>query len=178
MSRVAKNPIQIPSGVDVSINGQSLAVKGSKGNLTLNVNEAVEVIKEDKILKFVPRETDDGINWAITGTTRALVNNMVTGVSKGFERKLELIGVGYRANAKGKTLDLTLGFSHPVSFTVPQGITIETPSQTEILVKGADKQLVGEVSAKIRAYRPPEPYKGKGVRYSDEVVIRKEAKKK
>ncbi|MDH5190147.1 MAG: 50S ribosomal protein L6 [Gammaproteobacteria bacterium] len=178
MSRIAKNPIAIPSGVEVSINGQDVAVKGSKGNLSQNIHDAVEIMKEDNVLKFVPRDNDGKPNWAMAGTMRAIVSNMVTGVSQGFERKLELVGVGYRAQAKGKTLELTLGFSHPVKFPVPEGITIETPSQTEILVKGVDKQLVGEVSAKIRAYRPPEPYKGKGVRYSDEVVVRKEAKKK
>lgn len=178
MSRIAKNPIAIPSGVEVSINGQDVAVKGSKGNLSQNIHDAVEIMKEDNVLKFVPRDNDGAPNWAMAGTMRAIVSNMVTGVSQGFERKLELVGVGYRAQAKGKTLELTLGFSHPVKFPVPEGITIETPSQTEILVKGVDKQLVGEVSAKIRAYRPPEPYKGKGVRYSDEVVVRKEAKKK
>lgn len=178
MSRVAKNPIAIPTGVDVSINGQEVAVKGSKGNLSQSIHDAVEIVKEDNVLKFVARDNNGNPNWAMAGTMRAIVNNLVTGVSQGFEKKLELVGVGYRAQAKGKTLDLTLGFSHPVKFTVPEGITVETPSQTEILVKGADKQLVGQVSAKIRAYRPPEPYKGKGVRYSDEVVVRKEAKKK
>ena len=178
MSRIAKNPVVIPSGVEVSVNGQDVAVKGSKGKLSQSIHDAVEVVKEDNVLKFVARDNDGKPNWAMAGTMRAIVSNLVTGVSTGFERKLTLVGVGYRAQAKGNTLDLTLGFSHPVKFKVPEGITVETPSQTEILVKGADKQKVGQVSAKIRAYRPPEPYKGKGVRYSDEVVVRKEAKKK
>jgi large subunit ribosomal protein L6 len=177
MSRVAKNPVQLPSGVDVSIDGQSITVKGSKGQLVHDVHTAVEVLKNDNVLTFGPRSSDSGAN-ALAGTTRALINNMVTGVSQGFEKKLQLIGVGYRAQAQGKVLNLSLGFSHPVEFAVPEGVTIETPSQTEVVVKGIDKQKVGQVAANIRAYRPPEPYKGKGVRYADEVVVRKEAKKK
>lgn len=177
MSRVAKSPITLPSGVDVKLDGQSVTVKGSKGELSHTVHGMVEVTQEDGVLKVAPRKEERSA-WALAGTTRALVNNMVAGVSQGFERKLELIGVGYRAQAKGKVLNLTLGFSHPVDYDVPEGITIETPSQTEIVVKGADKQQVGQVAANIRSYRPPEPYKGKGVRYSDEYVIRKEAKKK
>lgn len=176
MSRVAKNPVTIPSGVDVSISETEIAVKGSKGALKQTIHPAVEITKGDNVLTFAPRGEEKA--WPMAGTMRAIVNNMVTGVSTGFEKKLELIGVGYRAQAKGKTLNLTLGFSHPVNYAVPEGITIETPSQTEILVKGADRQQVGQVAANIRAYRPPEPYKGKGVRYSDEVVVRKEAKKK
>ncbi|WP_111978861.1 50S ribosomal protein L6 [Algibacillus agarilyticus] len=177
MSRVAKAPVAIPAGVDVSINGQDVTIKGSVGTLSVQLNEAVELVQNDNELLAQPREGFAGA-WAQAGTARALVNNMITGVSKGFERKLQLVGVGYRAAAKGETLNLSLGFSHPVEFAVPAGITIETPTQTEVLVKGADKQLVGQVAANIRGYRPPEPYKGKGVRYADEHVRRKEAKKK
>ncbi len=177
MSRIAKNPVEIPSGVEVSISGQSMSVKGKNGNMTMEVNKKVQVKQEDNVLKFSGIEGVDG-SVAMAGTMRSLANNMVIGVSQGFERKLELIGVGYRAQAQGNKLNLTLGFSHPVVYDVPEGISVETPSQTEIVVKGADKQKVGQVSADIRAYRPPEPYKGKGVRYSDERVIRKEAKKK
>lgn len=176
MARVLK-PVMIPSGVTVSVNGQSLEVKGSKGAMNHEVHEQVGINQESDSVSFVPRaETKPVI--ALVGTTRALVNSMIKGVSEGFERKLELVGVGYRAQAQGKVLNLTLGFSHPVEYPVPEGITIETPSQTEILVKGIDKQVVGQVAAEIRAYRPPEPYKGKGVRYSDERIVRKEAKKK
>ncbi|MFA7096270.1 MAG: 50S ribosomal protein L6 [Gammaproteobacteria bacterium] len=177
MSRVAKQPIAIPAGVEVTIDGQAIKVKGPKGMLQWLVHEAVGVTKADGVLTVAPR-TESKENTALAGTTRALVANMVKGVSEGFERKLELVGVGYRAQAQGKVLNLSLGFSHPVSFPVPDGISIETPSQTEIVIKGADKQQVGQVAAKIRGYRPPEPYKGKGVKYSDEVIVRKEAKKK
>ena len=177
MSRIANKPVEIPSGVEVSISGQSMSVKGKNGNLSMEVNEGVQVNQEDSVLNFSGVDGVDG-SVAMAGTMRSLVNNMVVGVSQGFEKKLELIGVGYRAQAQGNKLNLTLGFSHPVMYDVPEGITVETPSQTEIVVKGADKQKVGQVSADIRAYRPPEPYKGKGVRYSDERVIRKEAKKK
>ena len=176
MSRVLK-PVAIPAGVSISINGQGLEVKGGKGALQHTVHTDVEIVQEEGALRFAPRVKTQPV-MALVGTTRALLGNMVKGVSDGFERKLELIGVGYRAQAQGKVLNLTLGFSHPVEFSVPEGITIETPSQTEILVKGIDKQKVGQVAAEIRAYRPPEPYKGKGVRYSDERVVRKEAKKK
>ena len=177
MSRVAKAPIEIPAGVEIALNGQEITVKGAQGSLSRVVNDAVELVKEDNELRTVPR---DGVANATAqaGTARALLQNMVVGVTKGFERKLQLIGVGYRAQAQGKKLNLTLGFSHPVEFEIPDGITIETPSQTEVVVKGADKQLVGQVAANIRAYRKPEPYKGKGVRYADEQVRRKEAKKK
>ncbi|HAD47464.1 LSU ribosomal protein L6P [Idiomarina aquatica] len=177
MSRVAKAPIEIPAGVEIALNGQEVTVKGAQGSLSRVVNNAVELVKEDNELRTVPR---DGVANATAqaGTARALLQNMVVGVTKGFERKLQLIGVGYRAQAQGKKLNLTLGFSHPVEFEIPEGITIETPSQTEVVVKGADKQLVGQVAANIRAYRKPEPYKGKGVRYADEQVRRKEAKKK
>ena len=177
MSRIANKPVEIPSGVEISISGQSMSVKGKNGNLSMEVNKKVQVKQEDNVLKFSGKEGVDG-SVAMAGTMRSLVNNMVVGVSQGFEKKLELIGVGYRAQAQGNKLNLTLGFSHPVVYDVPEGISVETPTQTEIVVKGADKQKVGQVSAEIRAYRPPEPYKGKGVRYSDERVIRKEAKKK
>lgn len=175
MSRIANKPIDIPSGAEVSISGQTVNVKGPKGNSSYDIHKTVEIVQDGNQLKVSARENDA---VAMAGTMRSLVNNMVTGVTQGFEKKLELVGVGYRAQAQGNTLNLTLGFSHPVNYPVPEGITIETPSQTEILVKGIDKQKVGQVSAEIRAYRPPEPYKGKGVRYSDEHVVRKEAKKK
>ena len=177
MSRIANKPVEIPSGVEVNISGQSMSAKGKLGSLSMEVNEKVQVKQEDNVLKFSGKDGVDG-SVAMAGTMRSLADNMVVGVSQGFEKKLELIGVGYRAQAQGNKLNLTLGFSHPVVYDVPEGISIETPSQTEIVVKGADKQRVGQVSADIRAYRPPEPYKGKGVRYSDERVIRKEAKKK
>ena len=177
MSRVAKNPVAIPSGVEVKTAGQQVTVKGSKGTLEHQIHDLVTMTQADNVLTFAANDGSKSAN-ALAGTTRALLNNMVTGVNTGFERKLLLVGVGYRAQAKGKVLNLTLGFSHPVDFEVPEGITIETPSQTEIVVKGADKQQVGQVSAKIRAYRPPEPYKGKGVKYADEIIVRKEAKKK
>jgi large subunit ribosomal protein L6 len=177
MSRVAKSPVVLPKGVEVSVSGGSVKVKGSKGSLELRVHDSVEVSQQDNRLSFVPR-TPDASADAMAGTTRVLVDNMVEGVSKGFERKLQLIGVGYRAAAKGNALNLTLGFSHPIEYKLPAGITAETPSQTDIVLKGADKQLLGQVAAEIRSFRPPEPYKGKGVRYTDEHVIRKEAKKK
>lgn len=177
MSRIANNPVALPSGVEVNISADVVNVKGPMGATYLNVHKDVEVAQEDNALKFAARDASKGA-VAMAGTMRALVSNMVTGVSAGFEKKLQLVGVGYRAQAKGEVLSLTLGFSHPVEYAVPEGITVETPSQTEILVKGIDKQKVGQVAAEIRAYRPPEPYKGKGVRYSDEHIIRKEAKKK
>lgn len=177
MSRVAKKPIEVPKGVEVSVNAGIITVKGPKGSLQQSLNDAVEMRREGDTLTFEGRSGKEGA-WAHAGTARALLNNMITGVSKGFERKLELVGVGYRAQAQGKSLNLTLGFSHPVNYPVPEGITIETPSQTEVVVRGSDKQKVGQVAAEIRAYRPPEPYKGKGVKYSDEVIMRKEAKKK
>jgi len=175
MSRIAKKPITVPAGTEVKISGRSVNVKGPKGNLDIDLHETVSIAQDGDVLNLTPASDSA---WAMTGTMRSLVGNMVTGVSEGFEKKLELIGVGYRAKAQGNSLNLQLGFSHPVDYAVPEGITVETPSQTEILVKGADKQKVGQVSAEIRAYRPPEPYKGKGVRYADEYVIRKEAKKK
>lgn len=177
MSRVAKNPITMPSGVDINVNGNELTVKGSKGTMKIDLHKFVSVKVEDGAVQVSP--VVEGRNeWAMAGTFRALINNMVVGVSAGFEKKLQLVGVGYRAQAKGSVLNMSLGFSHPVDYPVPEGIKIETPSQTEIVVSGCDKQRVGQVSAEIRAYRPPEPYKGKGVRYADEYVARKEAKKK
>ncbi|MEM9385096.1 MAG: 50S ribosomal protein L6 [Pseudomonadota bacterium] len=175
MSRVAKKPIDIPKGVEVSIRDNVVHVKGPKGALTQEVHPQVELTQEDAQLKVAPRKPD---SMAIAGTMQALVANMCKGVSEGFERKLQLVGVGYRAQAKGKSLNIAVGFSHPVDFPVPEGLTIETPSQTEIVIKGADKQQVGQAAANIRAYRPPEPYKGKGIRYADEYVAIKEAKKK
>jgi len=177
MSRVAKAPIPVASGVNVTIAGSDVTIKGPKGSLSLVVHNDVEVAQEEGELKVKPRSESKG-SWAMAGTMRALLNNMMVGASAGFEKRLQLVGVGYRAQAKGNTLSLSLGFSHPVEYPVPEGITIETPSQTEIVVAGADKQRVGQVAAEIRAYRPPEPYKGKGVRYSDERILRKEAKKK
>ena len=176
MSRIANNPVAIPAGVEVNINGCTITVKGNKGVLNHNLHPAITVKQEDNML--ITRTSEESKSAeAVAGTTRALLQNIVTGVSKGYERRLEIIGVGYRAQVQGKVLNLTLGFSHPVDFCIPEGITIETPSQTEVVIKGIDKQQVGQVAANIRAYRPPEPYKGKGVRYSDERVIRKEAKK-
>jgi large subunit ribosomal protein L6 len=177
MSRIANSPVEIPQGVEINLDGKLVSVKGSKGSLSHVVHSSVGVIIDGSVVTFKALSGGKGA-IALCGTTRALINNMVVGVAKGFEKKLTLVGVGYRAQAKGKVLNLTLGFSHPVEFAVPEGITIETPSQTEIVVKGCDKQMVGQVAADIRAYRPPEPYKGKGVRYSDEHVVRKEAKKK
>jgi len=177
MSRIAKAPISSPSGVEVTVNGQQVTAKGPLGSMEINIHPLVEVSFADNTLTVKPRN-DERLGWAMAGTMRANLNNMVVGVSKGFEKTLTLVGVGYRAQAKGKTLNLSLGFSHPINFAVPEGVKIETPSATEIKISGYDRQVVGQVAAKIRAYRPPEPYKGKGVRYSDEFVIRKEAKKK
>lgn len=178
MSRVAKKPITIPSGVEVNIDGQLVTVKGSKGQMQHQLHSAVELTRGDDNQIAVGVRQNSKSAWAMAGTTRAVVSNLVTGVSQGFEKKLQLVGVGYRVQAQGKVLNMSLGFSHPVNYEAPEGITIETPSQTEVVVKGIDKQKVGQVAAEIRAYRSPEPYKGKGVRYSDEVVVRKEAKKK
>jgi large subunit ribosomal protein L6 len=177
MSRIAKAPIAIPTGVDVKLDGNNMTVKGSNGQMSFELKNGVSVEINDNVMQVKWDENVKKAN-AQAGTVRATVTNMVTGVSKGFERKLTLIGVGYRAQAAGNVLNLTLGFSHPVGYEIPAGISIETPSQTEIVIKGMDKQKVGQVAAEIRAYRPPEPYKGKGVRYSDENVVRKEAKKK
>ena len=177
MSRIAKNPIAIPKGVEVKLAVEKITVKGPKGQLDLVPHHAVSIKQDGEELKVASH--DDGQqSIALAGTMRALVNNMVTGVSVGFERKLTIVGVGYRAQAQGKKLNLTLGFSHPVVYNVPENVEVETPSQNEIVVKGADKQQVGQVAAEIRGYRPPEPYKGKGVRYQDEHVVRKQAKKK
>ena len=177
MSRVANNPVSLPAGVEVKLDGQALAVKGGKGSLELAVHSLVEVQLGDGVLTFAARNSSKE-SRAMSGTIRSLVSNMVIGVNEGFEKKLQLNGVGYRAKATGNTLNLTLGFSHPVDYDLPEGIVAETPSQTEIVIKGIDKQAVGQVAAEIRAFRPPEPYKGKGVRYADEHVRRKEAKKK
>lgn len=177
MSRVAKSPVEVPAAVTVTLNGQSISVKGGKGTLALEIHKSVEVKQEGNVLTFAPR---DGAKQsdALAGTTRALVNNMVTGVSQGFEKKLQLVGVGYRVKAEGNTVNLSLGYSHPVNYVLPEGVSAETPSQTDVILRSADKHLLGQVASEIRAYRAPEPYKGKGVRYSDEVVLRKEAKKK
>ena len=175
MSRVAKATIHMPSGVELKVEDRVVTVKGPKGVLSASLHGMVEIEQNGAELAVKPKNDD---SWAMAGTARALLNNMVVGVSQGFEKKLELVGVGYRAAAKGKTLNLNLGFSHPVEYPMPEGITIETPSQTEVVIKGIDKQKVGQAAAEIRAYRPPEPYKGKGVKYAGENIIRKEAKKK
>ncbi|HIG88761.1 50S ribosomal protein L6 [Candidatus Thioglobus sp.] len=181
MSRIAKEPIEIPAGVEVSLNGLTMTAKGTLGQMQMDVHPSVLITTAENILKFAVVDVDkkdERKAWAQAGTARANTANLIQGVSTGWEKKLTLIGVGYRAKAMGKVLDLTLGFSHPVKYALPEGITAETPSQTEIVVKGMDKQKVGQAAAEIRAYRPPEPYKGKGVRYEDEYVVRKEAKKK
>ncbi len=178
MSRIAKAPVTVVSGLEVKLDGQKVTVKGSKSTQEYEIHPLVEVSFEEGLLRVRPKDVGSKQGWAMAGTMRALLNNMVIGASQGFQKKLQLVGVGYRAQVKGKVLDLSLGFSHPVEYTIPEGISIETPSQTEIVVSGTDKQRVGQVAAEIRRYRPPEPYKGKGVRYADEHVIRKEAKKK
>jgi large subunit ribosomal protein L6 len=175
MSRVANKPLSIPKGVEVSLSGRQVSVKGPKGAMQIDIHPTVSLEQADGVVKV--RAANDEAR-AMAGTTRALLNNLVVGVSQGFEKKLSLVGVGYRAQAQGNKLNLTLGFSHPIEYPVPEGIKIETPSQTEIVVTGTDKQKVGQVAADIRAFRPPEPYKGKGVRYTDEQILRKEAKKK
>jgi len=177
MSRVGKKPITVGAGVTVTIDGQDVTVKGGKGSLSLRLHPDVAVAQEGGTLAVRPAAETVGA-WAQAGTARAVLANMVKGVSQGFERRLTLVGVGYRAQAKGRTLGLSLGFSHPVDYAVPDGVNVETPTQTEIVITGADRQKVGQVAADIRRYRPPEPYKGKGIRYSDEQVLRKEAKKK
>jgi large subunit ribosomal protein L6 len=176
-SRVAKRPVTLAKGVTAEVQGQDLTIKGPKGSLTLRVNPDIEVKQEGGLVKVAMRSRSRLAN-AQAGTTRALIANMVAGVTTGFQRKLELVGVGYRAQAQGAKLNLTLGFSHPIEYVAPKGVTLETPSQTEIIVKGTDRQMVGQVAAELRAFRRPEPYKGKGVRYSDEVIVLKEAKKK
>ena len=177
MSRVAKNPVTVPAGVEVSFGTDALTVKGKNGALSLPLTGAVKVELNDGQLTFAAAD-DSKHSVAMSGTVRALVANMVKGVSEGFEKKLQLIGVGYRAQAQGKTLNLSLGFSHPIMYEMPEGVSVATPSQTEIVLTGADKQAVGQAAAEIRGYRPPEPYKGKGVRYVGEQVVMKEAKKK
>ncbi|GLQ30480.1 50S ribosomal protein L6 [Litoribrevibacter albus] len=177
MSRVAKSPVAIPSGVEVKIDSEKVTIKGAKGSLELALNGTVEINQEDNQLTFAAKDGSKQ-SRAMSGTTRALINNMVVGVTQGFEKKLELKGVGYRAAVQGKKLNLQLGFSNPVEYELPEGITAEAPSQTEVVLKGISKQQVGQVAAEIRAFRPPEPYKGKGVRYADETVRTKEAKKK
>ncbi len=175
MSRVANNPIELPNGVEVKLNGSEVTVKGGKGSLDFSLSEGVSLSQDGNVVTVA---YDSDKLEAIAGTTRAMVNNMVIGVSEGWEKKLELNGVGYRAKASGNSVNLTVGFSHPVDYELPEGVSAESPSQTEIVVKGIDKQAVGQAAAEIRAVRPPEPYKGKGIRYADEYVRRKEAKKK
>lgn len=175
MSRIANSPVQLPSGVEIKIDGQELTVKGSKGSLELSLVDGVQVSQDDTTLNIA---YDSDKSKAMAGTTRSLINNMVVGVSEGWEKKLVLNGVGYRAKASGKSVNLTVGLSHPVDYQLPEGVSAETPTQTEVVVKGIDKQAVGQAAAEIRSFRPPEPYKGKGIRYADEYVRRKEAKKK
>jgi len=175
MSRIAKNPVDLPSGVEVKMSGRNIQVKGPKGELSLDLHPTVDMVHEDNQLRLAATTEDSAM--AMAGTMRALVSNMVTGVSVGYEKKLTIVGVGYRAQAQGNTLNLSLGFSHPVVYQIAKGVSVETPSQTEIVVSGTDKQLVGQTAAEIRRFRPPEPYKGKGVRYADEQVRRKQAKK-
>ena len=177
MSRIAKSPVELPKGVEFKQNGNVVTLKGGKGELSMELNSEVELKSEDGTLTLAPR-SGSRFAMAVTGTMRSLLANMAHGVTEGYERKLELVGVGYRAQAQGKNLNLTLGFSHPVVYSSPEGIDIETPSQTEVIIRGTDKQKVGQVAAEIRRFRPPEPYKGKGVRYADEHVVPKEAKKK
>ena len=177
MSRIGKNPINVPSGTQVAISGSKVEVKGALGVLSRKVSELVKVTQEGDVVSVAP-VGDSREARALHGTTRAVIANMVTGVTSGFEKKLTLVGVGYRAQAQGDKLNLSLGFSHPVVHQMPAGIKVETPQQTEVLIKGVDKQLVGQVAADVRGYRPPEPYKGKGVRYADERVVMKETKKK
>ena len=171
------NPIEILTGVEISIKDNAVNVKGSKGTLEHTLHKSIDIKKDDNVLTILLREGADNAA-AQAGTARSLLNSMMVGVTTGFEKKLELVGVGYRAKAEGKSVNLTLGFSHPVNYSLPEGITAETPSQTEIIIRGIDKQVVGQVAADIRAYRPPEPYKGKGVKYAGEHIVRKEAKKK
>ena len=177
LSRVGRAPVSIPKGAEVTIKGRHITVKGNLGTLEHDVHPAINIKQEEDTIVVSPSGEVDGNVRALGGLTRQLVTNMVVGVTEGFKKELELRGVGYRASVSGKILNLTLGFSHPVNYSIPEGITIETPSQTEIVVKGADKQAVGQVSADIRAYRPPEPYKGKGIRYKGEHIVMKEGKK-
>ena len=175
MSRVAKNPVDLPSGVEVKMSGRNIQVKGPKGELSLDLHPTVDMVHEDNQLRLAATTEDSAM--AMAGTMRALVSNMVTGVSVGYEKKLTIVGVGYRAQAQGNTLNMSMGFYHPVVYQIAKGVSVETPSQTEVVVSGTDKQLVGQTAAEIRRFRPPEPYKGKGVRYADEQVRRKQAKK-
>ncbi len=177
MSRVARMPVPVPKGVEINLAAELISVKGPLGTLNQRVNPKVRITREGDELRFAAADESREAS-ALSGTFRALVSNMVTGVTKGFERKLALVGTGYRAQAQGTNLNLSLGFSHPVVYRLPEGVKAETPTQTEILIKGSDRQRVGQVAAEIRGYRPPEPYKGKGVRYSDETVALKEVKKK
>ena len=177
MSRIAKYPVPLPKGVEASFAAEMLSIKGPLGTLTQRLRRDVKVAKEGDQITFNVADESDQAN-AMSGTLRALVSNMVAGVTKGFEKRLTLVGVGYRAQAQGDKLNLTLGFSHPVVHKMPKGVKVETPTQTEIVIKGLDKQLVGQVAAEVRAYRPPEPYKGKGVRYANEQIVLKETKKK
>ena len=177
MSRVAKKPVDLPQGVSATIAADIITVKGAKGSLTLAIKSGIKVVQQDKHLEVAADTSAEGLN-AIAGATRAHLANMVTGVTTGYEKKLELVGVGYRAAVQAKSLTLTLGFSHLINYAIPDGVTIETPTQTEIVVKGIDRQRVGQTAAEIRSFRPPEPYKGKGVKYSDEKISLKEAKKK
>lgn len=177
-SRIANYPVTLPKGVEASIADGVVSVKGSNGSLQVTLHELVEVVANDENQLKVSARKRNLKSVALAGTMRSLVNNMVIGVSQGFEKKLELTGVGYRAKAQGNTLNITVGYSHPIDYQLPEGVTAETPSQTEIVLKGADKQRLGQVAAEIRKFRPAEPYKGKGIRYSDEQVFRKEAKKK
>jgi large subunit ribosomal protein L6 len=176
MSRAANNPVSLPKGVEVSINGQQVTIKGAKGTIQYDVHSSIAVTQEDSQLRIKAREGGKRTN-ALAGTARALLNNMVNGVAKGFERRLEIVGVGFRAQLQGRKLNLTLGYSHPITMDVPEGVTVEMPSQTEIVLRGVDKHKVGQLAANIRAFRPPEPYKGKGVKHVGEQILRKEAKK-
>lgn len=175
MSRVAKNPVPLPNGVEVTLNGRDVTVKGGRGTLAFQLSEGIDITQEESVLRVAYANEKCR---ALAGTTRALVNNMVIGVSDGWERRLLLNGVGYRAKSDGKSVNLTVGLSHPVDYTLPEGVSAETPTQTEVVLRGIDKQAVGQAAAVLRSFRPPEPYKGKGIRYSDEIVRRKEAKKK
>lgn len=177
MSRVAKAPVTLPTGASVTLNGRQVEVKGKNGTMSLHLHDLVELNQEDGQVILSPK-AESKEAWMHTGTTRSLLNNMVEGVTNGFERRLQLIGVGYRAQAAGNKVTLNVGYSHPVEYTLPEGVSAETPSQTEIVLKSTDKQKLGQAAANIRSFRPPEPYKGKGIRYSDEHVVRKEAKKK
>ena len=177
MSRIANHPVTLPAGVEFKLDGDTVSVKGAKGALQMQLHPSVEITRDAEVIRFAARNGDKQ-SRAMAGTTRALVNNMVVGVSQGFERKLQLVGVGYRAQVSGNVVNLSLGFSHPIEYQLPANVTAEAPSATDLILRGIDKQVLGQVAAEIREYRRPEPYKGKGVRYADEVVRRKEAKKK